>query len=54
MTQNEHVYAIYCQPEVEGDVVSSENMKDIEGYALINFEAASISSDRENQNQPYA
>ena len=44
MTQNEHVYAICCRPEVTGDVISSENVKTIEGYAVFNFEVASYSS----------
>ena len=29
------------------------NLKPIEGYVLLNFEAANISSFRENQNQPF-
>ena len=52
MTQNEHVYAIYCRPEVDGDVISGGNVKTIEGYVGLNFEAASVSSFRANQNQP--
>ena len=45
MTQNEHVYAICCyRPEVAGDVISGGNVKTIEGYGVLNFEAASISS----------
>ena len=54
MTQNEHVYAICCRPEVDRDAVSGEHVKTIKGYALLNFEADSISSFRENQNQPFA
>ena len=54
MTQNEHVYTICCRPEVAGDVISSENVKTIEWYAVLNFEAANFSSFRRNQNQPYA
>ena len=50
MTQIEHVYAIFCRPEVAGDVVSGGNIKTTEGYAALNFEAASIISFRENQN----
>ena len=54
MTKNEHVYAICCQPEVAGDVISGGNVKTIKGYALLNFEAASFySSFRANQNQPF-
>ena len=53
MTQNEHVYAICCRPEVAGDVISSENVKTVEGYVMLNFETATISSFRENLNQPF-
>ena len=48
MTQNEHGYAICCRSEVAGDVISGDNAKTIEGYAVLNFEAAIISSFREN------
>ena len=41
MTQNEHVYAICCRPEVAGDVISGENVKTGKGYTMLNFEAAS-------------
>jgi hypothetical protein len=54
MTQNEHVYAIYCRPEVDGDVISGENLKTTKSYVVLNFEATSINSYRENQNQPFA
>ena len=47
MTQNEQGYAICCRPEVAGDVISGENVKTIEGYAALNFEAASFSSFRD-------
>ena len=50
MTKNEHVYTICYRPEVAGDVISVENVKTIEGYALLNFEAASISIFRGNKN----
>ena len=46
MNQNEHVYAIYCRPEVVGDVISSENVKTMEGYAVLIYEVASFSSYR--------
>ena len=36
------VYAIFCRPEVAGDVISSGNIKITEGYAVLNFEAAGI------------
>ena len=44
MTKTEHVYAICCQLEVAGDVISGERIMTIEGYDLSNFEAASTSS----------
>ena len=44
MAQNEDIYAICCGPEVVGDVISGENVKTTEGYALFNFDAGSISS----------
>ena len=50
MTQIKRVYAISCRLEVAADVVSTENAKSAE----FGFEAASISSFRENQNQPFA
>ena len=52
MTKNEHVYAIFCRPEAAGNVISAGNTT--EGYAVLNLEAASIISFRENQNQPFA
>ena len=54
MTQNEHVYVICYRPEAADDVNSGENLKTIQGYALLNFEAASASGFRINQNQPFA
>ena len=54
MTQIEPIFAIYCRPEVAGDVISGENIKTIECYALLNFEAAIFSSFWENQNRPFA
>ena len=61
LTQNEHVYEIWCRLEVAGDVISGDNVKAIKGYAMLNFEAVvvseifaqkHISSFRENQYQP--
>ena len=49
MTQNEHIYTIFCRAEVAGDVLSGENVKAIEGYALLHFEAALFSGFRENK-----
>ena len=48
MTENEHVSAIFCLPEVAGDVISGGDVKAAVGYVSINFEAASVSSFREN------
>ena len=47
MTQNEHVYAICCRPEVAGDVIFGDNLQTIDGYAVLNFEVASFSSFRD-------
>ena len=47
MAQNEHVYAICCRPELAGVVISGENVKTVEGYAMLNFEVASFSSFRD-------
>ena len=44
MTNNEHVYAIHCRPEVAGDAISGGNEKTIEVYAVLNFEAAKSKS----------
>ena len=54
MTQNEPVWGISFRMEIAGDVIYVANVKTIESYALLNFDAASISSFRENQNQPFA
>ena len=42
LTQNEHVYANFCPPEVAGDFISGGNVKTVEGYVVLNFEAASM------------
>ena len=42
MNQNEHVYAICCRQEATGDVISGENVKTIESYVALNFEAARL------------
>ena len=34
MTQNEHFYVICCPPEVDGDVISGQNVKIIEEYVV--------------------
>ena len=54
MTTNDHVYVICCRPEVAIEVISGANVQTIECYESLNFEAASIGSFRENQNQPFA
>ena len=54
LAQNEHVYAIFCRPEVAGEVISGENVKTVEGYAVLHFAAARIIRLRETQNQPFA
>ena len=48
MAQTEHVYAICCRPEVAGDVISGANVQTADCYTLLNFEAAIVSSFREN------
>ena len=47
MTKNEHVYAICFRTEIAGDVISSGNIKTVEGYAALHFEVASFSSFRD-------
>ena len=42
ITKHEHDYAIFCRPEVAGDVNSGENVKTVERYVALNFEAASF------------
>ena len=44
MTKNEHAYAICCRTEAAHDTISSENVKTIEGYTVLNFEVANFSS----------
>ena len=54
MTKNEHVYAtIFSGQEVADEVIFGGNVRTIEGYVMLNFEAASFSSFRANQNQPF-
>ena len=54
ITQNEHVYAVCCRPEVAGEVISGENVNTTDGCGTLNFEAASLCSFRENQNHLFA
>ena len=35
MTENEHVYAICCRPEVDDDVISIRDVKTIKGYSVV-------------------
>ena len=49
VAKNGKVYAICCRPEAAGDVTSGENVKTIEGYAVLNVEVASVSSFRDNK-----
>ena len=44
--KNEHVYAICCGLEVDGDIVSGLNGKTAESYVAVNFEVAGSSSFR--------
>ena len=53
MTQNEHVHVICCRPKIAGDIISGRNVKTVEGYVELNFEAAGVSSFGVNQNQPF-
>ena len=41
-TNGEHVYAIFCRPEVDGDVFSGGTVKTTKGYVVLNFDAAGI------------
>ena len=49
MTKNEHVYAICWRLDEDSDVISRGNIKTVEVYGALNFEAASVSSFWENQ-----
>ena len=47
MTQNEHVCAICCRPELDCYVVSGRNIKTVVDYVVVNFKAATSSSFRD-------
>ena len=47
MTQNGHICAICYRPEVDCDVISSQNAKSIEDYVAVNFEVASSKTFRD-------
>ena len=49
LTQNKHVYAICCRPKAAGDVVSGENVKIIERYAVLYFKVASFMTFRDTK-----
>ena len=42
-----NVYAICCRPKVAGDIISGDNLKTIECYAVLDCEVASFSSFRD-------
>ena len=47
MAKNGHVHAICCRSEDAGDVISSRNLKSIDGYMSLNFEVSSSNSFRD-------
>ena len=47
MSQNLHDYGICCRLEAAGDVISGENLKTVDGYAVLNVEVASFSNFRD-------
>ena len=47
MKKNLHVSTIFCRPEVVYDVISSRNVKIMEGCLVINFEVFSSRSFRD-------
>ena len=47
MTRHEHLYAICCQPEAAGGVISGRNAYTMKGYGAQNFEVASSCSFRD-------
>ena len=47
MIQIEQLYTICCRPEEAGEVVSGETVRIVDGYVVLNFEAASFSSFRD-------
>ena len=53
MAQNEHVYAIFCRPEVTGDVIADDSVKTIEVYAVVNFEVASFCTFQDIQTKSF-
>ena len=53
MTQTEHVGGL-TRLGVAGDVISDGNVDTVDGSAVLNIEAASFSSLRETQDQPFS
>ena len=48
MTQNGHIYAICYRQEVDDHGISSENVKTLVGYAVLNLEFGSSGSFRDS------
>ena len=44
-----HAYSICCQPEAAGVIVLGCDVKAVEGYVMVNFELATCSIFRDNQ-----
>ena len=44
MTENSRNIATWGRPEADGDVISSLDVNTLQGYKLVNFEFASLSS----------
>ena len=49
-TQNEQIYAIYCRPEIAGDVIAGENLNTMERYVALKFDCVSFSCFRDIKN----
>ena len=41
-TQNEHVYAIFCRPEVYDDVIAGNDVYTFRQYACVNLTAGQL------------
>ena len=48
MTQNGHIYAICCRQVVDDNGISSEHVKTLEGYAVLNLEFGCSGSFRDS------
>ena len=51
MTQNRHICAICCRPEVDCGDISGRNVRTIVVYILVNLEIASSSRFQDNREQ---